>query len=336
MRISITTSMPQRVIVTGGAGFIGSNIVHELLERGYIVSIIDDLSTGKFDNIAPYVDRGEVNFVRGSILDSNLLRSTFRDADYVLHQAALPSVQRSIENPRATNDVNVTGTLNVLITAKECGVKKVVLASSSSVYGDTPVLPKVEDMKTNPKSPYAATKLMCENYASSFTEIFNLPVACLRYFNVYGPHQNPNSNYAAVIPLFITSILRNQSPKVNGDGTQTRDFTYVRDVVEANIQAMKSRATGAFNIACGSRVSIRGLAERIMDIVGNYPEIKYVEARQGDIKDSLADISRAKEAFGYEPMYDLDKGLRATVEWFESQSRPEHLFQPRVMAVSTH
>lgn len=335
MRISISTSMPQRVIVTGGAGFIGSNIVHELLERGYIVTIIDDLSTGKYDNIAPYVDRGEVNFVRGSILDPNLLRSAFRDADYVLHQAALPSVQRSLENPRATNDVNVTGTLNVLITAKECGVKKVVLASSSSVYGDTPVLPKVEDMKTNPKSPYAATKLMCENYASSFTEIFNLPVACLRYFNVYGPNQNPNSNYAAVIPLFINSILQNQSPRINGDGTQTRDFTYVKDVVEANIQAMRSQATGAFNIACGSRVSIRGLAERIMEITGNYPEIKFTEARQGDVKDSLADISRARNAFGYEPMYNLDKGLKATVEWYESLARPEHLFQPKVMAVST-
>lgn len=336
MILAITTPMPQRVVVTGGAGFIGSNIVHGLLDRGFIVNIIDDLSTGKFDNIAPFVDRGEVNFYRGSILDCNLLKSAFRDADYVLHQAALPSVQRSIENPRATNDVNVTGTLNVLMMAKDAGVKKVVLASSSSVYGDTPVLPKVEDMRTNPKSPYAATKLMCEHYGSSFTEIFNLPVACLRYFNVYGPNQNPNSNYAAVIPLFINAILRNQSPRINGDGGQTRDFTYVKDVVDANLLAMKSSATGAFNIAYGSRVSIRGLAEKIMDIVGNYPELKFIEPRKGDVKDSLADITRARNGFGYDPQYSLDRGLKATVEWYESRSKMDICTPSKLLAVSTH
>ncbi len=328
--------MPQRVVVTGGAGFIGSNIVHELLDRGYIVNIIDDLSTGRFDNIAPFVDRGEVNFHRGSILDCNLLKTAFRDADFVLHQAALPSVQRSVENPRATNDVNVTGTLNVLLAAKEANVRKVVLASSSSVYGDTPVLPKQEDMKLTPKSPYAATKLMCENYASSFTDIFSLPVACLRYFNVYGPNQDPRSNYAAVIPLFINAVLKNQSPRINGDGSQTRDFTFVRDVVEANIQAMKSPATGAFNIAYGSQISIRALAERIMDIVGNYPELKFMEPRKGDVKDSLADISRAKSAFGYDPQYDLVKGLQATVEWYESRTKLDLGAPSKLLAVSTH
>lgn len=328
--------MPQTVVVTGGAGFIGSNIVKELLSRGDKVRVIDDLSTGRYDNIAHLVEGGEIEFYRGSILDVNLLRAAFREADYVLHQAALPSVQRSVENPLATNEVNVTGTLNVLLTARDTGIKKVVLASSSSVYGDTPTLPKVEEMKLNPKSPYAATKLMCEHYAASFTDIFNLPVACMRYFNVYGPSQNPNSTYAAVIPLFIKSVMSNKSPVINGDGMQTRDFTFVRDVVEANLLCMRSSATGAFNIAYGSRVSVNELAEKIMDIIGNHPTPVHVDGRKGDVKDSLADINRARNGFGYEPAYNLDRGLKATVDWYMEQERMVTPVVNRPMAVSGH
>jgi nucleoside-diphosphate-sugar epimerase len=336
MLLSITVSMPQSVIVTGGAGFIGSNIVKELLTRGDRVTVIDDLSTGRYDNIAHLVEGGEVEFYRGTILDVNLLKAAFRDADYVLHQAALPSVQRSVENPLATNEVNVTGTLNVLLTARDSGVKKVVLASSSSVYGDTPTLPKIEEMKLNPKSPYAATKLMCEHYASSFTDIFNLPVACMRYFNVYGPSQNPNSTYAAVIPLFIKAVMQNKSPVINGDGTQTRDFTFVRDVVEANLLAMRSSATGAFNIAYGARVSVNELAEKIMELVGNHPTPVYMDGRKGDVKDSLADVNKARNAFGYDPAYNLDRGLRATVDWYLEQEKIVTSVYTRQLAISGH
>jgi UDP-glucose 4-epimerase len=293
--------MSQRVVVTGGAGFVGSNIVKELLARGDSVTVIDDLSTGKYDNIAHLVEDGEVEFFKGSILDMDLLRIAFKDADFVLH--------------------NVTGTFNVLLTARDSGIKKVVLASSSSVYGDAVALPVAEDMKADPQTPYATSKLMCELYAESFTNIFNLPVACMRYFSVYGPFQNSYSNYADIVPSLITSIGMNKSPIIYGDGMQMGDFTYVQDAVDATLLAMRSSATGVFNVAYGAKISINDLAEIIMDIVGNHPSPVYVESRKGDSKDFLADVSKARNGFGFEPTYDLDEGLEATVNWQLEQVR---------------
>jgi nucleoside-diphosphate-sugar epimerase len=313
--------MSQRVVVTGGAGFVGSNIVKELLARGDSVTVIDDLSTGKYDNIAHLVEDGEVEFFKGSILDMDLLRIAFKDADFVLHQAAMSSSQVSLEDPLSTYEVNVTGTFNVLLTARDSGIKKVVLASSSSVYGDAVALPVAEDMKADPQTPYATSKLMCELYAESFTNIFNLPVACMRYFSVYGPFQNSYSNYADIVPSLITSIGMNKSPIIYGDGMQMGDFTYVQDAVDATLLAMRSSATGVFNVAYGAKISINDLAEIIMDIVGNHPSPVYVESRKGDSKDFLADVSKARNGFGFEPTYDLDEGLEATVNWQLEQVR---------------
>lgn len=303
----------EKVAVTGGAGFIGSNLVKELLEQHDVV-IIDDLSTGRMENLRGI---GGFEFINGSITDLALLKKAFDDTEFVFHQAALPSVQRSIDDPKTSNMVNITGTLNVLIAALDCGVKKVILASSSSVYGDTPTLPKKEDMKPNPKSPYALTKLAGEHYSRIFSEIYGLKTVSLRYFNVYGPRQNPNSQYAAVIPIFINRILSNKSPIIFGDGTQTRDFTFVKDVVKANTLAMESDSEGVFNIACGQRVSLVELANKLMEISHKDLNLIYEKTRRGDVKDSLADISRARNDLGYEPQFDLNLGLQETVEWFQ-------------------
>jgi UDP-glucose 4-epimerase len=312
------------VVVTGGAGFIGSHLAEELLKRQYKVIILDDLSTGKLENIKHLIDpsshRGEsrnnVEFVRGSITNLALLKNVFQGIDYVFHQAAIPSVPRSIENPRATHEANITGTLNVLLAAKASGVKKVIYASSSSVYGDTPTLPKTEDMFPNPQSPYAVTKLAGEYYCQVFDQVYGLPTVCLRYFNVYGPRQDPNSQYAAVIPLFIRKVLDNKPPVIFGDGEQTRDFTFVKDVVEANILAAESHATGGYNIGRGERISINRLAELVIKLVANSVEPVREEPRPGDIKHSLADISKARQ-FGYNPRYNLEEGLRETIGNFK-------------------
>lgn len=304
--------IPKKVIVTGGAGFIGSNLVQELSSH-YDVTVIDDLSTGRMENLAGI---SGLQFIRGSIADLSLLRQAFTDAECIFHQAALPSVQRSVNDPISSNLANVDGTLNVLVAARDCEVKKVVFASSSSVYGDTPILPKKEDMKPNPKSPYAITKLTGEYYCRIFSEIYGLHTTCLRYFNVFGPKQNPESQYAAVIPIFITRILNDMPPIIYGDGTQTRDFTFVEDVVKANILAMKSNSQGIFNIACQRRISLNELAHKIMGLTSNDLDIIYDKPRPGDVKDSLADISFAHENLGYEPDYDMDSGLRKTIKWF--------------------
>lgn len=301
------------VVVTGGAGFIGSNLVEELAKE-HQVKVIDNLSTGHIENLDQI--RG-VEFVRGSITDLDLLKEVFSDVDYVYHQAALPSVPRSIEDPISSNRVNIDGTLNVLVAARDCGAKKVVYASSSSVYGDTPTLPKREDMTPNPKSPYAATKLAGEYYCRIFSEIYGLKTASLRYFNVFGPRQDPKSQYAAVIPLFITRILNGKPPTIFGDGTQTRDFTFVKDVIQANIRAMESGAVGVFNVACGRQIVLNDLADEIMKITGIETEKVYEPHRAGDIKDSLAEISRAREMLGYEPKFDLNSGLVETIRWFQ-------------------
>ena len=300
------------VVVTGGVGFIGSNLVEELTKDNEVI-VIDDLSTGKRENI----DESKVEFVQGSITDLEHLKKVFEDVDYVFHQAAIPSVQRSVENPLATNEVNVKGTLNVLIAAKVNGVKKVIYASSSSVYGDTPELPKRENMSPNPLSPYAVSKLSGEYYCNAFSEVYDLKTVCLRYFNVLGPKQNPSSEYAAVIPKFITRVMRKQPPIIYGDGNQTRDFTFVKDVVRANILAMERDAKGIFNVAYGKRTSINELASKIMGTVSLEMEPVHDKQRPGDIRHSLADISLAKDKLGYKPKYSLEEGLEETIKWFQ-------------------
>ena len=309
-----------KVVVTGGCGFIGSNIAEELIKKHYVV-VIDDLSTGRIENIQSLQDKENFEFVRGNITDLGLLKQIFEDVDCIFHQAAIPSVQRSVENPLDTNEANIKGTLNVLIAARDCGVKKVVYASSSSVYGDTPELPKKENMKPNPQSPYAVSKLTGEYYCKVFSDIYGIKTICLRYFNVYGPKQDPTSEYAAVIPRFINRVLNNQPPIIFGDGNQTRDFTFVKDVVKANILAMEKNVEGVFNIAYGQQISINELANKIMEIVGVKLNPVYDKPRPGDIRNSLADISLAKQKLGYMPEYSLEKGLEVTIRWFSTLRR---------------
>lgn len=305
------------VIVTGGAGFIGSHLTKSLVKRGYRIIVLDDLSTGKMANLEGLLERQNVEFVQGSIADIALLQRIIRGAYYVFHQAAIPSVTRSIENPRASNETNITGILNVLLAARDNNVRKVVFASSSSVYGDTPKLPKVEDMVPNPQSPYAVTKIVGEYYCRVFHKVYGLPTVSLRYFNVYGPGQDPNSQYAAVIPKFIMSIAKNKPPIIFGDGEQSRDFTFVKDVVEANILAAESNANGIFNVGSGASISLNQLAQFIIKLMQK-DSIKpnHVESRSGDVKHSLADISKAG-IFGYKPRYNLDEGLKKTIRSFQ-------------------
>lgn len=309
----------KRVLITGGAGFIGSHLVDELARRGYYVIILDDLSTGKMENIELLLKKENAEFIQGSITDLPLLQKLFQGVDYVFHQAALPSVLRSVEDPLSTNKVNITGTLNVLLTARDNNVKKVIYASSSSVYGDTATLPKTEDMVPHPQSPYTVTKLAGEYYCQVFYQVHGLPTVCLRYFNVYGSRQNPNSQYAAVIPRFIQRVLGDKPPIIFGDGEQTRDFTFVKDAVEANILAAESDATGVFNIGKGESISINRLAELIIELVGKGVKPVHREPRLGDIRHSLADISKAK-AFGYDPNYNLEEGLRETIRRFQHET----------------
>lgn len=322
----------KKVVVTGGAGFIGSHLVGGLVRRGYDVTILDDLSTGRMPNIDGLIKRtpsknlppgekatgGGVRFIKGSISNLCLLYELFRDVDYVFHLAAIPSVLRSIENPLASHEANTTGTLNVLLAARDNSVSKVIYASSCSVYGDTPTLPKAEDMLPNPQSPYAVTKLAGEYYCHIFHQVYGLPTACLRYFNVYGPRQDPDSQYAAVIPGFIQRLLSGEPPVVFGDGEQTRDFIFINDVVEANILAAESRALGIFNIGRGKSVSINQLARLVIELLGNNVKPIHKESRAGDIRHSLPDISKAK-AFGYQPKYSLEEGLRETIESFQHE-----------------
>jgi len=306
------------IIITGGAGFIGSNLVRAL-EKYNTVKVIDNLSTGYLKNIKDLINNTKIEFIKGNITNLNFLQKTFKDVDYVFHLAAIPSVPRSIINPIKSNHANINGTLNVLIAAKDNNVKKVIYSSSSSVYGDTPTLPKKEDMKPCPLSPYAVGKLTSEYYCQVFTEVYYLPTICLRYFNVYGPHQDKKSEYAAVIPKFITSVLNNNSPVIFGNGKQTRDFTFVKDAVNANILAAESKETGVFNIAYGKRISINKLAKSIMNIIGKQIKPKYTAPRSGDILHSLADISKAKRKLGYVPKIEIKEGLEETITWFQKQ-----------------
>jgi UDP-glucose 4-epimerase len=303
-------------VVTGGAGFIGSHLTEELLRRGYQVTVFDNLSTGKRSNIEHLATGRRLSFVEGSVGDLGQLRKILTGADIIFHQAAIASVPGSIRDPIASHAANATGTLNVLVAAADCGVKKIVCASSSAVYGDSPVLPKVESMIPDPRSPYAVTKLVGEHYCSVFREIHGLAIASLRYFNVYGPRQDPNSPYAAVIPLFFRKALSGEPPVIYGSGEQSRDFIYVKDVVTANILAAESGATGVFNIGSGKSVTVNQLAQLIIELVGNTSlRAAHQETRTGDILHSVADISRAR-GFGYEPSHSLEEGLRNTLNAF--------------------
>jgi len=315
--------LPELYLVTGGAGFIGSHLVERLLKEGHRVRVIDDLSTGKKENIKPFL--GEIEFIKGDIRDLELVRETMEGVDYVLHQAAVPSVPRSVKDPLTTNVANVDGTLNILIAARDAGVKRVVYASSSSIYGDTPNLPKHEGMRPEPRSPYAASKLAGELYCQAFYSVYGLETVALRYFNVFGPRQDPESQYAAVVPRFITALLQGRPPTIFGDGEQSRDFTYVENVVEANLLAAKAPGVAGevFNIACGGQITVNELARLLVEIVGVNPQLKprYAPPRPGDVRHSLADISKVRELLGYEVKVSTREGLERTVEWYKNLSR---------------
>lgn len=308
-----------KVCVTGGAGFIGSNLVSRLVADGHAVSVLDDLSTGHLENLAAV--RDDIRFVEGDLRDANAVRSAIGGVEVVYHMAALASVQRSVEAPLDVTAVNVGGTLNVLMAANELGARRVVFASSSSVYGDSPTLPKVETMPIGALSPYAASKAAGEAYLAAFHAAYGLETIALRYFNVFGPRQRADSQYAAVIPLFIEAMRAGRSPTIFGDGEQTRDFTYVGDVVDALVLAATAPGVpgSPLNIGGGrNRISINDLAGAIARSTGFEGEPTYAPPRVGDVRDSLADISRAKAYLGWDPKTPLDVGIQATVEAFEA------------------
>ena len=311
-----------RYVVTGGAGFIGSNTVDELVRRGESVVVLDDLSAGKEENLAEI--RNKISFIKGSITDLEAVRRAMHEADYVLHLAARTSVPRSVKDPIETNKVNIEGTLNVLVAARDAKVKRVVLAASSSAYGETPTLPKTEAMLPEPISPYGVTKYVCEIYAQMFGKVYGLPSVSLRYFNVFGPRQDPHSQYSGVLAKFCSAFLENTEPVVFGDGEQTRDFTYIENVVQANLLACEAPAAAGktINIGTGARISLNQTLQLLREINGNSPETKYEPAREGDIRDSQADITLARELLKYEPTVDFPDGLRRTFDWYkESQSK---------------
>ncbi|WGI17652.1 SDR family oxidoreductase [Methanonatronarchaeum sp. AMET-Sl] len=308
------------VLVTGGAGFIGSNLAEEL-SKNHDVKILDNLSTGKIENISELLNKNNVEFIEGSITDLNLVKESLSGVDWVFHQAALASVPRSVKNPEKTNQANIDGTLNVLTAARDLGVNKVVFASSSSVYGGGEDLPKKENMRARTLSPYAASKLSGEKYCEAFHEVYGLDTVSLRYFNVFGPKQDPGSEYAAVIPKFIKRLSNDQPPVIYGDGQQTRDFTYIDNVVRANILAAKKDELGVFNVGCGERFSIDELARSLAEIMSKDIDPVYTEPREGDVRHSLADITKIEENLGYAPDVGFYEGLEQTVEWYNEAYR---------------
>lgn len=300
-------------LVTGGAGFIGGHLTDRLVRDGWSVRVLDDFSSGREENLVGA--RAEIELLRGDLRDRELLGRALAGVEVVFHQGAVPSVPRSLAEPERTNDVNVTGTLGLLEAARGAGVRRLVFAASSSAYGDTPVLPKVESMPPNPLSPYALQKFAGERYCQLYHQLYGFETVALRYFNVYGPRQDPNSQYAAVIPSFVTACLEERSPQVNGDGEQTRDFTFVADAVQANLCAADAPgAAGAVvNVAGGRRVSLNAILAEIRDITGSLVAPEYGPARAGDVRDSQADLSLARELLGYEPKVGLREGLERTI-----------------------
>jgi UDP-glucose 4-epimerase len=310
------------VLVTGGAGFIGSNLVRALLEAGHAVRVLDNFSTGKRDNLGAYA--GRIDLLEGDLRSYHIVHEACRDVEVVFHQGALPSVPRSINDPITTNQVNVEGTLNILDAARDTGVRRVVYASSSSIYGENPDLPKHESMTPMPISPYAVSKLAGEKYCQVFARTYGLETVALRYFNVFGSGQDPNSQYAAVMPLFITAFLDGRRITINGDGEQSRDFTFIENVVQANLRAaLAPRAAGhVFNIACGRRTSLNDVVAFLRRITEVDTEVAYGPDRQGDVKHSLASIEKARDLLGYEPAVSVEEGLRRSVEWYTAARKP--------------
>ena len=304
-------------LVTGGGGFIGSNIVENLLVKGKKVKVLDNFSTGRRTNLTAFLS--DIELIEGDIRSYHTVRNAVRGVDFILHQAALPSVPRSVTDPITTNDVNVTGTLNLLHAAVDAKVKRLVYASSSSVYGDNPISPKVETLTPNPKSPYAVSKLTAEYYCKVFYQIYGLETVCLRYFNVFGPRQDPTSQYSAVIPKFVKAIKGGQSPIIYGDGSQSRDFTFVANNVAANLLACERQGVAgqAFNIACGTNFTLMDLVKNINEIMGKDIKPAFEQARTGDILHSLAGIELAKKELGYAPSVDFKQGLKLLIEKFE-------------------
>lgn len=302
--------------MTGGAGFIGSHIA-EVLSKDNDVHVLDDMSTGSEDNLTSFKEAIKLHV--GSILDVELLKEVMKDIDFVFHEAALPSVERSVKDPTTTNRVNVRGSLNVLESAKEANVEKVIYASSSSVYGASQTLPKSEDMLTEPISPYGVSKFAVEHYCRIYNEIFDLKTTSLRYFNVYGPRQDPESEYAAVVPRFITWAMAGEKLRIFDDGNQVRDFTFVLDTVEANILAAESETSDGevLNVACGSTTSVNDLAQMVFESLGKNTGVEHAPPRPGDIRDSWADISKASNLLGYEPRYSMRKGMEVTVKAYQ-------------------
>jgi UDP-N-acetylglucosamine/UDP-N-acetyl-alpha-D-glucosaminouronate 4-epimerase len=304
-------------LVTGGAGFIGSHLTEELVRRGHRVRVADSLVTGNranFDHIPG------VEFLEGDLADLAFARKSVDGCHFVLHQAAIPSVPRSVQDPITSNTANVDATLNVLVAARDAGVKRLVFAASSSAYGDTPTLPKHEGMSTNPLSPYALQKVVGEQYLQMFTRLYGLETVSIRYFNVFGPRQDPSSPYSGVISVFATALLDGRSPRIYGDGEQTRDFTYVANVVDGVLRACEApNASGEIiNVATGGRISLKDLFYAMRDVVGGSIEPTYAESRKGDVRDSQADIGKAKALLGYEPIVTFEEGISRTIEWYRA------------------
>jgi len=310
-----------RILITGGAGFIGSHLVDRLLSEGFEVTVIDDLSTGQMSNITHHKDRTGFDFIKGDIRDFKLVKATMKDIDAVFHEAALTSVPLSVKNPVLTNDINVTGTLNLLKASSDLHVKRFIYASSCAIYGDTPPPQKREDMTPNPTSPYGASKLGAENYVKLFHELYDLETVSLRYFNVYGPRQNfsTNGSEGGVITIFLDRVLRNTPPVIHGEGEQTRDFVHVQDIVEANILALNSKSASGkvFNIATGKKVSVNQATDTLKEIL-NRKNLETIHAtpRLGDIRHIYADISKAEKVLGFHPKTSLKEGLVALVDWY--------------------
>jgi UDP-glucose 4-epimerase len=308
-----------RYLITGIGGFIGSSLARELLKRGEEVRGIDNFSTGKRENLSGILD--QIDFREADILDLDAMHSACEGVDYVLHQAAIPSVPKSVLDPIGSNRANIDGTVNVLVAARDARVKRVLFAASSSAYGETPTLPKVESMMPDPISPYAVAKLASEHYLKSFYRCYGLETVALRYFNIFGPRQDPSSQYSGVLAKFITQMLRGEAPTIYGDGEQSRDFTFIDNAVEANLLACLAPAEQVagrvFNVATGRRVSLNKVFELLKDLTSYSGKAKYAREREGDIKHSLADISAARKAFGYDPAVSFEEGLRRTVEWYQ-------------------
>jgi UDP-N-acetylglucosamine/UDP-N-acetylgalactosamine 4-epimerase len=314
-----------KYLVTGGAGFIGSNLTEALLQRGDDVVVLDNFSTGLRQNLSAFTQLGDsFRLVEGDLRDLDTCRDACHGVDYVLHQGALGSVPRSIAHPITTNENNVTGTLNLFLAARDEGVKRVVFASSSSVYGNSKTLPKVETMIPAPISPYAASKNICEMYGRIFHELYGIEIIALRYFNVFGRRQDPNSAYAAVLPLFVKALLDGVRPVIFGDGKQSRDFSYIDNVINANLLASQAPANACgkvFNIACGQQTTLIDLYYKICELLDKQAEPEFAPNRAGDVKHSLADITLAKEFLGYEPEYDVFKGLELAIDWYKENAK---------------